>query len=357
MADTAPAHVSDVQQTVDSTKINKRTEIGNVLDGSLTELTHLERFEKTLLHLLAFFFDQTTTRNNNVSTRLVDLQNHTFDLRTNVFRNVVRTTNVHLAGGQEDVDANVQQQSTLDLADDATLDDVAFGMSADDLFPLATTVCFPLGKDDQSDGIFELFKLNFDLLADFRNIFVLLPLVPLDHTFTLVTDVDDNLVVVHPHNRAGQDFIQVVCLSLLVVNLFFRKLRERRGNHRIKFRLVNVKFSQQITIDHSTSSFAVSNSSVWSKLGSQTAAADKCCKTENCERHNHTRKSCDRPATAPHQHQSLPGHASSPTAICRGPGGSGQRCGQSRNRPRQHGLRFIVSKRSGTHFPWSLQTL
>ena len=54
----APAHVGDVQQAVDSTQVNERTEIGDVLDRSLTQLTFGDVGQQVLLHLFALQFDQ-----------------------------------------------------------------------------------------------------------------------------------------------------------------------------------------------------------------------------------------------------------------------------------------------------------
>jgi len=171
------------------------------------------------------------------------LQNHTLDLRPNVLRYVVRTADVHLAGRQKHVHANVQQQTTLDLANHLATDNVAFLVSADDLFPLATTVRLTLGKHDQADRVFKFFQLNFNLLANFRWRLGRIPLVPLHHAFTLVTNVNNHFLVVDADNRTSQDLVQVVRLSFLVVELLFGKVRERRGNHRIQLRLVNVEFT------------------------------------------------------------------------------------------------------------------
>ena len=151
MADTTPAHIGDVQQAVDTAQIHEGSEVGDILDGTLSQLTNLKIGEQRLLHLFAFFFDQTAARNNDVSACFVDLQNHALNFVSDVFCNVVRPPNVDLAGWQKHVDADIDKQTTLDLADDLAFDDIALFVSADDLFPLANAVGFSLGENNQAD--------------------------------------------------------------------------------------------------------------------------------------------------------------------------------------------------------------
>ena len=63
MADTSPAHVGNMQQTVDTAQVNERTEVGDVLDRSLTQLTFCDFGQQVFLHLLALQLDQAATRN------------------------------------------------------------------------------------------------------------------------------------------------------------------------------------------------------------------------------------------------------------------------------------------------------
>ena len=59
MIDAAPAHVGDVQQTVDTAQVDKRTEVGDVLDHALGAVAPTSSFlEQFALALSSLGFDQ-----------------------------------------------------------------------------------------------------------------------------------------------------------------------------------------------------------------------------------------------------------------------------------------------------------
>ena len=61
MVDAAPAHVGDVQQTIDTAQVNECTEVGDILDHTTANLTFGDFGQQRLLHLFALQFDQPTT--------------------------------------------------------------------------------------------------------------------------------------------------------------------------------------------------------------------------------------------------------------------------------------------------------
>ncbi len=119
MVDPAPAHVGDVEQAVDAAQVDERAEVGDVLDGPLADLADGDLLEELLLLLLAGDLDQLAPADDDVAPALVDLQDHALDLLIDVIGDVGRAADIDLAGGQEDVDADVDQQAALDLAGDA----------------------------------------------------------------------------------------------------------------------------------------------------------------------------------------------------------------------------------------------
>ena len=90
-------HVSNVQQTVDAAKINKRTKVSDILDHTFADLTNFQFGHQFLLSVSTFFFDQRTTADNDVTTLFVDLENLTLNDAADVFADVARTTDVDLA--------------------------------------------------------------------------------------------------------------------------------------------------------------------------------------------------------------------------------------------------------------------
>ena len=135
MVDPAPAHVRDMEQAVDAAEVHERAEVGDVLDGPLADLADGDLLEELLLLLLAGDLDQLPPADDDVPPALVDLQDHALDLLIDVIGDVGGAPDVNLAGGQEDVDPDIDEQTALDLAGDASLDHVAFMVSGDDHLP------------------------------------------------------------------------------------------------------------------------------------------------------------------------------------------------------------------------------
>src|SRR5690606_9294019 len=122
--DATPSHISDVEQHVDAAQVDERAEVGDVLDDALTAFAYLELLEQLGLLLGPLRFDQAAAADDDITAGLVDLEDHAFDRLADVFADVVRPTNVDLARRQEDVDADVDQQTALDFASDEARDDV-----------------------------------------------------------------------------------------------------------------------------------------------------------------------------------------------------------------------------------------
>ena len=135
MVDPAPAHVGDVQQAVDAAEVDEGAEVGDVLDRALADLADRDLVEQLLLLGLAGDLDELAAADDDVAPALVDLEDHALDFLVDVIGDVGRTADVDLAGGQEDVDADIDEQAALDLAGDLALDDVAFVVAGDDHLP------------------------------------------------------------------------------------------------------------------------------------------------------------------------------------------------------------------------------
>ncbi len=89
-------HVGDMQKTVDSAKINKRTKVGDVLDDTCADLAFDQIGQQFLLCILTFFFDQASTADHDIPSLVVDLKNFTLYDAADVFTNVAWTSNVDL---------------------------------------------------------------------------------------------------------------------------------------------------------------------------------------------------------------------------------------------------------------------
>src|SRR5262249_6514376 len=125
--------------------------------------------QELLLHLLALVLQQLAPRYDDVTPRLVDLEDLALDAAADVVADVGRTADVHLAGGQEDVDADVDEQAALDLAGDHAADDIALLVPVDDRLPLLLPFGLPVRQHDRARLVLDRFEEDLHLIAGLRD--------------------------------------------------------------------------------------------------------------------------------------------------------------------------------------------
>ena len=99
MADAVPTHVGDVQQTVNASQINKRTEVGDVLDDALARLSRFDLRHQFRFHLVALVLNEFAARDDDIAAGFVDFEDDAFDVVADVGSDVGRSPDVDLAGG------------------------------------------------------------------------------------------------------------------------------------------------------------------------------------------------------------------------------------------------------------------
>ena len=134
-----------------------------------------------------------------------------------VVADVVRPADIDLAGRQEHVDADVDQQAALDLAGDLAGDDVALVDGLHDLHPLFDLLGLALAEDDhaaivlpaRSTSSTSSTRTRMTCRRSRAGRVALFPFVAGDDAFALVADVDEDEVVVDAKDFAFDDLIGV----------------------------------------------------------------------------------------------------------------------------------------------------
>ena len=141
-------------------------------------------FSSCFAIFLTLLFDQRSAADDDVAARFVDLQHFALDVAADVVADVVRTTNVDLAGRQKDVDADVDQQATFDLSRDGAGDDLSFLDRLHHLLPGDDLLGLALAERDHavrisasSRAIFDVFDEHLDDLVHLRRFFFFFPFV------------------------------------------------------------------------------------------------------------------------------------------------------------------------------------
>ena len=215
VSDPFPAHIGNVEQTIDTTEVDERAEVGDVLDDTLADLTDFQFGHEVLAVFLALLLDEGPAADDDIASGFVDLEDFALHDSADVIADVVGSTDIDLASRQEDVHTDIDQQTTLDLAGDRTGDDLALLDRSHHLFPLDDLFGFSLAQNDHVPSFFEdilvfdLFDQNLDHLADLRRLFAFFPLVLWDRAFALESNVDDDELFIDFNNLAFDDLVYV----------------------------------------------------------------------------------------------------------------------------------------------------
>ena len=191
MADAAPAHIGDVQQAVDAVEVDERAEIGDVLDGALADIAGGHLGEQFLAAFDAFLLDEFAAGKNDVLPLLVDFDNLEVVGVADVLVEILGRGDVDLRGGQEGLDADVDEQTAFDDGFDFAGDGAAFVANGEDAFPVFLELGLFLGENDHAFLVFELLDEHIDFIADFDGLDVF-EFVAGDDAFAFVTDIHED---------------------------------------------------------------------------------------------------------------------------------------------------------------------
>src|SRR5262249_23909143 len=209
-----PGHVRDMQQAVDAAQVDERAELGDVLDDALAGLARLDGREQLALETRPIFLKQLATRYDDVPPHLVDLEDHALDFFVDVIADVRRPADVHLAGRQEYVDADVDEQAALDLARDEALDPVAFLVLGENRLPFLLPFGLAVGERDDAVLVFDGLEQDLNRIADLgvrgRVDPFFFPFLNFDDAFRLVADVDQDVLTADVADASFDDLVGLV---------------------------------------------------------------------------------------------------------------------------------------------------
>src|SRR5439155_19353320 len=113
-------------------------------------------------------FDQFAAGKNSVLASLIDLNDFKIVSISDVLREVLRSGDINLGGGQKSFDPDVHEQATFDYALDFPGYGPALVADGEDAFPIFLELGLFLGEDDHALLVFEFFNQDIDFVADFN---------------------------------------------------------------------------------------------------------------------------------------------------------------------------------------------
>ena len=170
MIDPSPAHVRDVQQSVETIEVDECAEVREVLDQAAANLPDLHAGQQRPALVFAFLLDQFAPRQHNVVAFLVDLDHLELESLAEKIVEVAGRNDINLRGGEESVDADVHHQSALHFAADLAIDGPALGTDAHDPVPVLLLLGAGIGQHDHPVVVLDLLQQHLDLVAHLHGI-------------------------------------------------------------------------------------------------------------------------------------------------------------------------------------------
>src|SRR5215211_3298015 len=210
VVDVRPRQLGDVDQAVDAVEVDERAELHDVRDLALDDEAGLQPLQDRLALLLALLLEHRAAAEHHVVARAVELDHLRLDRLAEVLVEVRHAADVDERGGQEAAHPEVDDQAALDDLDDRAVDGLARLGRRLDAPPGALEAGTLLGEDQAAVLVLLGEDEGVDLLADL-DLFVRVDrladreLVGGDDPLALVTDVDEDLVLVDAHHGTRHD--------------------------------------------------------------------------------------------------------------------------------------------------------
>ncbi len=154
MIDAAPAHIGEVQETIDAGQVDESAEVGDVLDNAFPDVADLDLIKEGAALEGALFVKQLAAGDHHVLAFVIDFDDFDFDLLTDKVVDILGVLKRELAGGQEGFDADVDHKAAFDFPSDDTFDGLAVVAGSERGVPGTLTVGLSLGQADVAVLVF-----------------------------------------------------------------------------------------------------------------------------------------------------------------------------------------------------------
>ena len=214
VVDVLPGELGDVHEAVHAAEIDEGAEVHDAGHDALAHLTGRQRREEGVALLGLRLLEPGPPRQDDVVAVLVELDDLALEVLAHVGLQITHTAQLDERGGQEPAETDVEDEPALDDLDDGAGDDTAFFLDGLDLAPRPLVLGALLGELQAAVLVLFLEDEGFDLFVerhDLAGVDVVADreLLGGDDAFGLVADVEEDFVLVDPHDLAA-DYVTVV---------------------------------------------------------------------------------------------------------------------------------------------------
>ena len=207
VVDVLPGELRHVDQAVHPAEVDEGAEVDHRRHHAVALLAGLEIVEERLALLLLCLFEPGSAGQHDVVAVLVEFDDLGLEVLPDVGLEVPHPAQFDQRRRQEPAQADVHDQATLDDLDHQTLDHSTGFLDALDLAPGPFVLGAFLGQEQASvlvllgeDECFDALTHGDDLVG--RDVVADRQLTAGDHAFGLVADIEQDLILVDPHDCA-----------------------------------------------------------------------------------------------------------------------------------------------------------
>jgi len=185
-----------MKQAVDATKVHKATVFRDILYDTLEYSTFGQTDEGLTFESLALFLEEGTTRENDISATLVELDDLEFVSLTDEFLKVAHRTKVNLGAGKESLNTDINGETTFHAGYDLPLNELTLLYGFFEAVPDLKLDCLVFGKLEKSMGGLDVVDIDLDFVADLDGQFTVgkQELFSGYIAFSFIADVYDDLI-------------------------------------------------------------------------------------------------------------------------------------------------------------------
>ena len=201
MVDSAPAHIGDVKQAIQTIEVNECSEISDILHRAFTNISRRHFSQQFGTFFGPFLFDELPARKDDILALLIDLDDLVFVSAAHVRGQTLGRSDVNLRSGQESLDPDIDQQATLDHSLDTTRNGAALIADTEDFLPVLFKLSFFLGKDHHAFAILQALDEHVYDISGVDRLDVV-KFVPGNRSFAFVADVDEHFLAADFDDRS-----------------------------------------------------------------------------------------------------------------------------------------------------------